>query len=69
MTVSRFTTGGFVAHCVPAGKCAYSAWFDGSGRLLDCERTRPTVSAVPGRHNKVRARLAAVGRALAAPRP
>ncbi len=40
MQVNKFTDGGFVAHKVYIGesRCKFSAWFDASGNLFDCER-------------------------------
>lgn len=40
MQVSRFSNGGFVLHKIQpqSGGGKISAWFDATGKLLDCER-------------------------------
>lgn len=43
----KFETGGFVLHRIPGdGASLYSAWFDATGKLLDCEQTRAKSGAV-----------------------
>lgn len=64
MQVSRFSNGGFVLHKINFNGHYYSAWYDNSGGMIDCERTTygKYCSSIPPRCTTIRKYLNKLGK-------